>query len=178
MAMGKKLLVVLLLLCTRLVGVCWGQEMSALDYLGEGISAYEADQWQTCVDALEKAIAQGFSNPLYRLDALVSLGRAYARLGQRERALSYFKEVLKLQPDYRLDPDDSAGLKLFDELLKEETVVGAEVEGGGFPTGKIIVGFGGLAGIGALLILVSGGGGGEGSSQPDMGSIEGEVVLP
>lgn len=188
MVMGKKLLVVLL--CCRLAGVCWGQGMSALDYLGEGIAAYEAGQWQACVDALEKARAQSFGNPLYQLDALVFLGRAYARLGHQDRALVHFREVLKLQPDYRLDPTDPAGLVLFGKLLRDDVKERGKVaEGRNFPLGKVVVGAGGIASVVVILQLLSGGGrngiedgiedGGE-SPQPgqDEGSIGGIVVLP
>lgn len=166
MSMGKRVLVVFL--CGQLVGVCWGQETSAaLDFLSEGIAAYETEQWQACADALEKAIAKGFSNPLYRLDALVFLGRTYARLGHQERALAYFKEVLKLQPDYWLDPADPAGLKLFRRLLgEEEEGEGKLAKEGGFPTGKAVVGVGGMGVIAVIIFLLTGGGGGtEGPSE-------------
>lgn len=168
-----------LLLCGRLAGVCWSQgPPGGLDFLREGIAAYEAGQWQGCVDALEKAVAQGFGNPLYRLDALVFLGRAQAQLGHEERALAYFKEVLKLQPDYRLDAADLAGLELFGRLLGgDEKDHEQMAKGGGFPTGKVVAGAGGVGVIAAILLLLSGGGGGS-EPAPDRGSIEGVVVLP
>ena len=170
MAGWKKVMV--LLICGRLAGLGWAQApASALDYLTEGIAAYEQGQWRECADTLEKALAEGFENPLYRLDALVFLGRAHARLGQAERARAYFRQVLEIQPDYRLDPADEAGVALFAGLLEEGERPEKE-EKGGLPVGKIGVV---VAAAGAAVLWLLLGGGGEGE---DQGSIEGEIELP
>ena len=177
MSMGRTVLAVWL--CARLAGVCWGQGPSgSLDFLSEGIAAYQAGQWQVCVDALEKAVAQGFENPLYRLDALVCLGRAHARLGHRERALTYFKEALRQQPDYRPDTADTAGVELFATLLGADDKSHEQTPGrAGFPAGKILAWAGGVVTIAVVLLLLPGGGGGS-ESDPERGSIEGVADLP
>ena len=57
------------LLCARLVGASWGQTASSsLEYLAQGIVAYEWGQWEECAESLERALAQGFDDPLYRLE--------------------------------------------------------------------------------------------------------------
>ena len=158
----------LVLLCARQAGVGWAQPADmALDFMVQGIAAYEQGEWYVCADALEKALAAGFDNPLYRLDVLVLLGRAHARLGHEERARAYFRQVLETQPDYRLDPADETGMELFMGLLD-----GGEEprETSGMPLGKIGVVAG--AGVVVLWLLLGGGGGGE-----DQGSIEGVIKL-
>jgi tetratricopeptide (TPR) repeat protein len=171
MAVWRKCLA--LLLCSQLLVVSgWGQPADpALNYLSEGIAAYQRGDWQASAGALERALAQGFGNPLYRLDALVVLGRAYARMGRRERAQAYFRQVLELQPDYRLDSSDEAGLALFEALLAGTTP--QTQRKGGFPKGKVALAVLAVsaAAIAFLLLGPSSGGAAE-------GTVEGDVVLP
>lgn len=139
------------LLCARLAGVSWGQTaVSSLEYLTQGIVAYEQGQWEECAGSLEKALAQGFDDPLYRLDALVFLGRVHARLGQDERARTYFRQVLEIQPDYRLDPSDEAGVELFRFQLEGDPPTADE---GGFPKKWIIAPV--AAGVAAVAYLLT-----------------------
>jgi hypothetical protein len=176
MSMARTVLTVWL--CARLAGVCWGQGPSgSLEFLSEGIAAYQDGQWQLCVDSLEKAVAQGFDNPLYRLDALVCLGRAHARLGHEERTLTYFREALRQQPDYRPDAADTAGLELFATLLGADQKSHEQTPGrDGLPVVKIVTWGASVVSIAVILLLRGGGAGSE--SEPDRASIEGVVDLP
>jgi len=147
---------------------------SGIEYLTEGMAAYERGHWQVCVDALEKALAQGFENPLYRLEGQVLLGRAYAQLGHTDRARSYFQEVLKLQPDYRLDPVDPAGMEVYQSLIQDSSTSVEATDPPGFPMMKVVLGVG-VAAATILIALMAGGGDGAGTPE---GAVEGVLVLP
>lgn len=138
MSRWKKILVILL--CTRLFGDwVWSQPTDpVLKYLTEGIEAYQRGEWQVCAGALDRALAQGFSNPRYKIDALVFLGRAYAKMEKEKLAEKYFEQVLDSYEDYRLDPGDPAGLAIFNRVVaRRHGVVPPESPHGRLPIGKI-----------------------------------------
>jgi tetratricopeptide (TPR) repeat protein len=158
-------------LCAWLVGPVAGQEPSrSLQLLADGVAAYQERDWQGCTDALERALAQGFADPLTHLDALVLAGRAYAALGEQERATAHFRQALEAQPDYRLDPSDPNGQAEFAALLAPSIPASAQ---SGLPTGKILLAALVLGGVAAGLLLLGGGGGGQA-----VGVITGVVKLP
>jgi len=160
-------------LCVWSTGACWSQA-SATDIaaLAEGIAAYEAGQWQASADALARALGQQGADVLYRLDALAYMGRVQVRLGNPDRARDYFRQLLGLQPDYRLNRSDPAGLDLFEEVLRPPAPP-LQPQAGRSRLTKLLIAAAVLGGGAAFLLLSGGGGGGTG-----VGSIGGEIALP
>ena len=167
------------ILCLPLAGGAWGQGPDkGFSYLMESIAAYEQSHWRACVEGLEKGLLAGFEEPLHKLDALVLLGRAYARLGEIQRAEVFFRQVLDAQPLYRLDESDPNGVEVFRTLLAvpDRQQKSDPPVPGGLPGGKLLLGAVVVGGAASVLLLLSAGGG---TDAPDTGTVQGpQTPLP
>lgn len=85
----------------------------------QGFRSYEEGEYAVCISYLEEALREGYASESNLLDAHLYLGIAYVAKGWKSKAMAQFKEVLKIKPDYELDPGMSPKITaVFDEARR------------------------------------------------------------
>lgn len=89
-------------------------------YLRQGIRHYLAGRFDDAISELTQALEAGLSDEWDRIDAYRYLGLAYVELGRTEDARASFREVLRINSKYWLNPATAsdAALRLYDEAVE------------------------------------------------------------
>jgi len=93
------------------------------EFLSQGMKAYENGEYQLCIDKLSEAIPF-LREKRKRIEAFKTMAFAYMAFPKKEEARQQFSNILKVDPDFELDPIMTPPkiLAIFEET-KEKFVV-------------------------------------------------------
>jgi tetratricopeptide (TPR) repeat protein len=76
-------------------------EEEGINYYNEGVQAQKAGNYDTAVQAYQKAMVIGLDAANYRKFIFNNVGVIYSEKGEMDQAENMFLEALKIDPDYK-----------------------------------------------------------------------------